>query len=330
VSASTRRTGTVIVGAGLMGRWHAHAVHAIGRNVIAVADDDIDRAKRLAEKYGASATTDLGEALSKRPIAAHVCTPPSSHMNVATEAINHGVNVLIEKPFAPSLDDTATILRLAADAGLIACPVHQLLFQRGTQSAMNRREEFGPLLHVDFVACSAGAVGSPELRGQLALDILPHPLSVLRRLLGTSLNSAKWHSTSPAPGEVRIAGECQGISVGILISASGRPTRNTARLIGERGTTHLDFFHGFGTFEKPNVSRARKAIRPFEVSAGFFAGAAANLARRAATREPAYPGLRDLVREYYRATDEGSASPILPGEVMDVARSADVLGQLIR
>lgn len=329
MSASSRRTGTVIIGAGLMGRWHAHAVHAIGRNVIAVADDDIDRAKRLAERYGASATTDLGEAFSKGPIAAHVCTPPSSHINVATTAIGHGVNVLIEKPFAPSLDDTATILRLAADAGLIACPVHQFLFQRGMRNAVKRMGDFGPLRHVDFVACSAGADGAPELRGQLALDILPHPLSVLRRLLGHSLDSAKWQATSPAAGEVRIAGECQGISVGIVISACGRPTRNTARLIGERGTMHLDLFHGFGTFERPNVSRAAKAARPFEVSAGLFARAAGNLAIRVLAREPAYPGLRSLIDSFYRSVEAGGKSPIQSDEVLDVARAADRLTGLL-
>lgn len=312
-----------------MGRWHAHAIHAIGLKVNAIVDDDIGRATALAEKYGAIASTDMESAFAQHPIAVHICTPPASHAEVAAKVIAAKTNVLIEKPFAQSLAETTTLLALAKAAGVIACPVHQLVFQRGTRAALDRLAEFGPLLHADFIACSAGADQARELRAQLAIDILPHPLSVLQRFLAGSLDAAKWHATSPSSGEVRIAGECGPVTVGILISTGGRPTRNTARLIGEHGTMHLDFFHGFSTFERPGVSRTRKAARPFAVSAGMFAGAASNLARRALAGEPAYPGLRDLVRAFYGAVDRGESSPISADDVRDLSRAAELLSGLL-
>ncbi len=319
----------MIVGAGLMGRWHAHAIHAIGQRVNTIVDDDIGRATALAEKYGAIATTNIESAFAEHPIAVHICTPPATHAKLAAKAIAAKTNVLIEKPFAPSLAETTTLLALAKAAGVIACPVHQLVFQRGTRAALDRLAEFGPLLHADFVACTAGADQARELRAQLAIEILPHPLSVLQRFLAGSLGAAKWHATSPSTGEVRIAGEYGPVTFGILITTAGRPTRNTARFIGERGTMHLDFFHGFSTFERPSVSRTRKAARPFAVSTGMFAGAAANLARRAAAGEPAYPGLRDLVREFYRAIDLGEGSPISPDDVRDLSRAMELLSDLL-
>ena len=313
-----------------MGRWHAHAVNAIGRKVTAVVDDDITRASLLADKYGALASTNQDEAFSQHPVAAHICTPPSSHSAIAANAISHGINLLIEKPFTPSIADTTTLLSLAADAGVIACPVHQLAFQTGTRAAMTRVRDFGPLLHVDFVACSAGAEGRPELRNQLALEILPHPLSVLHRFVTGPLCDAAWRATASSPGEVRITGESDGVTIGILISAAGRPTRNTARLIGQHGTFHLDFFHGFATFESPAVSRTRKAARPFEVGARLFAGAANNLARRALLSEPAYPGLRTLTRDFYQALDTGTEPPIGAVEILDISKTTDLIAGLLR
>lgn len=312
-----------------MGRWHAHAINAIGVPVNAIVDDDIGRATVLAKKYGAIASTSIESTFAEHPIAVHICTPPASHAEVAAKAIAANTNVLIEKPFATSLAETITLLALAKAAGVIACPVHQLVFQRGTRAAIDRLSEFGPLLHADFVACSAGADQVPALRAQLALDILPHPLSVLQRFLAGSLDAAKWHATSPVAGEVRIAGECGQVTIGILVSAGGRPTRNTARLIGERGTMHLDFFHGFSAFERPSVSRIRKAARPFALSVGMFASAASNLVRRASAGEPAYPGLRDLVREFYGAVDRGEGSPISPDDVRDLSRATELLSGLL-
>lgn len=302
-----------------MGRWHAHSIKAVGRNVVAIVDQDPARARSLAARYSASAESTIEAALARGGSAVHICTPLASHASLAWTALTHGASVLIEKPFAVHATEAFAILESAAAAGLIACPVHQLPFQRGTRQAIERLPDFGPLLHVDFTACSAGADGSPERRGQLAMDILPHPLSVLRRVVTGELDSIAWHAESPMQGEVRVSGICGEVTVGILISASGRPTQNTARLVGKRGTMHLDFFHGFATFESPGVSRSRKVARPFTVGASMFAGATRNLTLRALSGEPAYPGLRELVREFYNAVEAGGASPLSREEVMDVA-----------
>ena len=322
------RSGAVIVGAGLMGRWHAHALQTLGLPVIAVVDTDAQRAHALAGRHGATALQDLSDAMERHPLAVHLCVPPPAHGQLAALALGGGAHILVEKPFTESAAAAARVLAMAEERGLIACPVHQFLFQRGMRAALRRAGEYGPLRHVDFTACSAGAEGptdSPARRSQLVRDILPHPLSILRRLASAALDVSDWHVVAPVPGEARITGAIGGMTVSILVSASGRPTRNAIRFVGARGTMDIDLFHGFATFEHGGVSRAAKVIRPLAASADTFLVASANLARRAWERQPAYPGLRELVSEFYKAIAAGPAAPVSPAETRDVAQATEVL-----
>jgi predicted dehydrogenase len=46
-----------------------------------------------------------------------IATPPSTHVAIATDALNHGKNVLVEKPPARSVDEAGQLFRLAQKAG---------------------------------------------------------------------------------------------------------------------------------------------------------------------------------------------------------------------
>ena len=72
-------------------------------------------------------------------------------------------------------------------------------------------------------------------------------------------------------------------------------------------------------------SRFEKLSRPFAGAALVVSAATGNLARRALRGETAYPGLRELVTRFYRATIDGSESPINAAESVDVARARDRL-----
>ena len=127
-----------VVGAGLMGRWHAHAIERAGGTVVAVIDADVGRGETLARRVAGKpmVVSDVGYLLSKHPIdVVHVCTPIESHESVTGAALSAGAHVLVEKPLAP---DCAAVQRLharAAEQGVLLCPVHQFLFQPGIVSA---------------------------------------------------------------------------------------------------------------------------------------------------------------------------------------------------
>ena len=331
--SAPRATRALIVGAGLMGRWHAHAAGKAGGRVVCVVDPDLIRARNLAARHGeATALPSLDTVEWRDRIdVAHVCTPVQTHEQVVRTLIESGVHVLVEKPVTPSAPETTQLIERARSLGVIVCPVHQFLFQAGVATATRALSEIGPIVHFEYAACSAGAAHDASTSDDVAADILPHPLSLARRLLGGRLVDFEWLVVRPREGELRIVGRRAGVSISVLISMHGRPTESAFRVIGERGSVVVDLFHGFAVRLPGTVSRWRKIAAPFADSGRLAIAAGANLTARALRREPAYPGLRSLVAAVYQAAERGGAWPIPPDETIDVAVARDrVLGAAIR
>lgn len=311
-----------IVGAGLMGRWHADAVDHAGGTVSAIVDAAPDRAAALARRYGARPVGTLAAILDAVDVV-HVCTPTGSHEALAGEAINVGRHVLVEKPMAVTAAATSSLLARAEARGVLLCPVHQFPWQPGVRRLTAALPRLGPVRHVDFTACSAGATAARLAEADtIALEILPHPLSLLAHLLPAAL-SAPWTARRSGPGEWRLTAEAAGATVSVVVSMTGRPTRNEVRLIADGGTAHLNLFHGFAVVEPGAVSRRRKIGQPFALAAATGLAAARNLVTRAARGEAAYPGLRALVVAFYGAIGDGAPSPVAASEAIAIAAIID-------
>lgn len=322
------RSAAAVVGAGLMGHWHARSLKWLGIPIAAIVDPDRGRAERLASRTGAGRIClDLDELLGEDDAAVlHVCTPAELHTEQVERGLAAGRHVLVEKPLAHSAAATRALYELAARHRVLLCPVHQFPFQRGAAALRARIDRIGAIRHVDFVACSAGAAGGPdELRDRVAADILPHPLSLMARLLPVPFDACSWTIDRTGPGELRLTGTAGRVSAGILISMAGRPPVNALRVIGERGTVHVDLFHGFAVREPAAVSRGRKIARPFAFGLASLTAAATNLAGRTLRREPAYPGLRELIADFHAAAAAGAPPPIDPAEVVQIATIRDML-----
>jgi predicted dehydrogenase len=292
-----------IMGSGLMGTWHARYSRRCGASICGIVDDQLLK--------------------DCRPVVLHVCTPLESHVEIARLALNSGVNVLMEKPLAPDEASTRELLSLAERNGLLLAPVHQFLFQDGFLHAHAAMPSLGRILHIDSTFCSAGGErgkGSPD---EIVAEILPHPLSMIERLLPDSLSAFDWNAIRQLPGEWRIVGEGLGVSVSLLISLQGRPTESSMRIVTDGGVVDLDLFHGFATVDRAAVSKTSKIARPFRRAAQEFHGAGWNLTRRLIKREFAYPGLLTLISEFYKAVGQEHPAPINPKETIAVASARD-------
>jgi predicted dehydrogenase len=77
-----------------------------------LADRDIERAKKLAVKMQAEATTDLEE-LRKGSDIVIVCTPPDSHYSLVKDSLSKGKIVICEKPFLTQAKQVTELVELA-------------------------------------------------------------------------------------------------------------------------------------------------------------------------------------------------------------------------
>lgn len=317
-----------IVGAGLMGRWHADALVKVGGEVVGIADFDRTKAERFAANYrSASGFSDVQEMLAiQKPDVLHICSPTKSHSEIAEQAIKTGVHLLIEKPLAATTNETIGLYDLASQYNTLLCPVHQFVFQAGAANAQKHLSKIGRLVHLEANIRSAGGAGLNAAQlDQTAADILPHPLSLMQKFLENNISEAEWKILRPAAGEWRIFGQSQETSLSIFISMNSRPTSNSFHLLGAHGAIHLDLFHGFSIIEPGKTSKARKILHPFDLAMRQFSAATVNLAQRIVRREPAYPGLRQLIREFYNSIKHNSELPIKPSEAIAVAKIRDLL-----
>lgn len=313
----------LLVGAGLMGRWHAHACRAAGAQILGVVDPD-ERAALSIGGPGVATFASLKAALeSKKPTVVHVCSPVEQHADDARRALEAGAHVIVEKPVADELATTLELVALAESRGVSITPVHQLPFQPWTAHL----GDVGPILRIEHAICSAGGDGQTETaRTQLALGIAWHGLSLAERILPPGgLRDLHWHVVSQGPGELTALTSSQTTVVCLSVSLAGRPTRNELTVVGGAGTLRADLFHGFGRVARSGVTRTDKVLAPFRRAGGELASAATNLGRRAKEREPAFPGLQSLIAAVHDHADGGAELALPHSHLVDVATAAQAL-----
>ena len=317
-----------IAGAGLMGFWHAKNIARAGGDVAFVYDVDHGAAERLASRFkSAHSNNRLEDAWERDKIdTLHICTPLSSHFDLASTALSRGIHVLIEKPMTPRCAETERLYELAAEHQVLLCPVHQFPFQRGARRAFEQFGRIGQLRHFEATFCSAGGADrSREELDDIVAEILPHPLSLMELFAPGSLREKSWIVSHPSPGEFRATLTARDICFSILISMNSRPTATALRLLGTTGTIHVDLFHGFCVIEPGTVSRLKKIAHPFDFSLRMLLAAGVNLVERASVWDPAYPGLGPLIERFYTAVRSGSKSPIHSSDAIEIATARDLL-----
>src|ERR1039458_9966920 len=96
--ARANEAGIAVVGAGQFGQNHCRVVRQSARaELIAVVDIDPSRAT-IADYFA-----DYRE-LAGKVDAAIVATPTSAHAQIGCWLLEHGIDVLVEKPIAPDLE----------------------------------------------------------------------------------------------------------------------------------------------------------------------------------------------------------------------------------
>ena len=113
-----------VIGAGRLGRFHALKYARMeGVRLSLVVDADAARARAVAEEAGAAGwSTDWRDA--KGLAAASIATPTSLHAGIALGLLDAGVDVLVEKPLAASVEEARALCEAARRHGRIVMVGH--------------------------------------------------------------------------------------------------------------------------------------------------------------------------------------------------------------
>jgi D-apiose dehydrogenase len=103
-----RKLRVCTVGAGYFSRFHHDAWRRQGRaDLIAVCDADRGKAEAMAEAFGAERV--FHEAASMldacKPDLVDIVTPPATHAALVGLAAARGIDVVCQKPLAPTLEE---------------------------------------------------------------------------------------------------------------------------------------------------------------------------------------------------------------------------------
>ena len=120
-SVATRRRFRIgVVGCGRISDRHFEAIASTpDLELVAVCDENAERAHQAAEKTGVACFTSFQSMLDTAPLdVVALCTPSGLHPRHGMLAAEHGLHVICEKPMATRLEEADALVRACDDAGV--------------------------------------------------------------------------------------------------------------------------------------------------------------------------------------------------------------------
>ncbi len=325
MTANTLRVG--LAGAGYISEFHIRALRRLPNAcLVGITDLDQSRARAAADRFRLRAFPSLKAMCSAGVDVVHVLTPPSSHAEVALEALAEGCHVLVEKPLATSVEQCDRIALAAQRAGKTVGVNHSLLYDSFVARALRlaRSGALGDVVAVDYLRSSdyppyRGGPLPPQYRdgGFPFRDLGVHGLYLMEAFLGEIRDvHAQFAARGGDPNllydEWRALVSCARGAGQIQLSWNVRPLQHVIIVQGTRGVLRADLFSMTVTVKKTrpfpkSIERAWNSL-----SEGFetCAQVGANALRFARRKILPYHGLQMLVAEFYRTLAAGEPPPV--------------------
>lgn len=105
-----------VVGTGGWGKNHLRVFSEFGV-LQCLCDVDPSRATLWAEKYGCKAYTDPDKMLESEKLdAVTICTPTTTHFQIASKVLKKGINTFVEKPMTATAAEGKNLVQIANDS----------------------------------------------------------------------------------------------------------------------------------------------------------------------------------------------------------------------
>lgn len=173
----------LVVGVGHMGRLHAAKVLERSRGeggvvLVAVSDADPERMRKVAAELGVAAEADPRR-LFPGLDAVIIAVPTVHHFDWCSAALSAGLDVLVEKPIAATLEQANRLVELAKNGGRVLQVGHQEWYNAAMRVV---RERIAAPRFAEIHRLGPFPERSTDV--DVVRDLMIHDIEILQQLLG--------------------------------------------------------------------------------------------------------------------------------------------------
>ena len=240
-----------VVGVGRMGYNHARVLKELEKKglavLAAVVDVDGVRARAVAGEFGTRALTDYRELVELGVDAVVVAVPTKLHYEVASFFVESGLDVLVEKPIADSVEKAEKLVRAAEEKGVVLMVGHVERFNPAVERLVEEVEA-GAL--GELITMSARRIGpfNPRVSDvSVVIDLAFHDIDVMISLaqskpVSVYARARKMHGESLAEDYAFITLHFESGVDGFIETNRLTPRKVRALdVVGVKGVAHLDY-----------------------------------------------------------------------------------------
>lgn len=240
-----------VIGAGYWGRKVIREIIDLSRTtgnveLHAIADNSPTMLEQCQREFGKlDYRLDYRTLLSDRELeAVHICTPNSTHYEVASSFLREGKNTLVEKPLTLKPAEAYELLKQARKRNKILCTGHIHRFNNGVKE-LHRAINSGVLGELYYLRLEWTGFLLPQSQREVITDLAPHPFDISNYLLNTWPTKiscrAKGFRTKNNEEVAFINTEySNGLCMNIEVSWLDRQKRRNVTVVGSEGIARLD------------------------------------------------------------------------------------------
>jgi len=171
---------TAVVGAGYLGKHHARIHGSLaGARLVAVVDSDAARAGTVAREHGGAPMTDYRE-LAGMVDAVSLAVPTIAHASIGCDLLKMGIDLLVEKPIASTVQEADALIAAAAAGNRILQVGHT---ERYNPAVMALAASIGRPRFIEVHRLGVFSPRSTDI--DVVLDLMIHDLDILLQLTGS-------------------------------------------------------------------------------------------------------------------------------------------------